>query len=607
MDKGDNMENGKIDTSLLLALTLPASLRNVLTSLYTGYDPETRSWELFIKYHGNLEMRRGEIPFLLEELTGGYGIVFINEGDIMEFSRLEEVDYIEQPKQVWLNLNFEREEICLNPLQETSGVIDENTSLINDSKGLYGEGVLVAIIDSSIDYTHMDFRNGDGSTRILSLWDQTIDSQTMNKEDSEFFYAPPAGFSIGTVFTEEMINAALAQPAMQERRQIVPSVDVSGHGTHVAGIACGNGRQSNGRYRGVAPLSNILVVKLGDIEGVSFPRTTRMIEGVEYAVRFAEELGMPVAINLSFGNNYGSHTGNDMTTSYLDNVALRWKSSICTGTGNEGNTGRHAEGILVQGTEQEVSLSIAAGETSMNVQLWKEYQDNFVVEIISPNNQKMTLRNNENRIMLERFGESVLAINYGTPSPFQLLQEIYIEWIPLETYISSGIWKFRLIPEKIKAGRYDFWLPAGGYIQSATRFFQPSVNTTLTVPATASRFISVGAYNGNTGQIAPFSGRGFTRNNQVKPDLVAPGVDILSTAPNNSYTMRSGTSMATPFVTGSAALLLEWGIIKGNDPYLYGENLKAHLIRGAKSIANERIPSERQGWGTLCVTESLRE
>lgn len=250
-------------------------------------------------------------------------------------------------------------------------------------------------------------------------------------------------------------------------------------------------------------------------------------------------------------------------------------------------------------------MAIATAETSVNVQLWKAYQDSFSVEIIAPDNQRLRLENNENRVMLERFGESVLAINYGTPSPFQLLQEIYMEWIPLENYIPSGIWRFRLIPEKIKAGRYDLWLPAGNYVQSSTRFLRPSPNTTLTIPSTTNRFITVGAYNGNNGQIAPFSGRGYTRNNQIKPDVVAPGVDIMSAAPNNSYTMRSGTSMAAPFVTGSAALLLEWGIVRGNDPYLYGENLKAHLIRGAQPLLNEEVPSERQGWGAVCVAESM--
>lgn len=598
------MENGKIDTSLFLALTLPESLRNKTTSLFTGYNAETRSWELFVKYHGNLASKKEEIMFELEELTGGYGIVFIKEDRIMEFSRLEEVDYIEQPKRVWLTLNQGTAEICLNSLQRTAGVIDENTSL-GDTRSLYGEGILVAIIDSSIDYAHPDFRNEDGSTRILSLWDQTINSETLNSEESEFFYTPPEGFTIGTVFTEEMINTALAQINIQERRKIVPSVDISGHGTHVAGIACGNGRQSDGRYRGVAPLSDILVVKLGDLEGVSFPRTTRMMEGVEYAVRFAEERGMPIAINLSFGNSYGSHSGIDMVASYLDSIATRWKSSICTGTGNDGNTARHAEGILKKREEEEISMAISVAESSVNVQLWKAYQDSFAVEIISPSNQIIRLNNNENRVILERFGECILAINYGTPSPFQLLQEIYMEWIPLETYIPSGIWKFRLIPDEIKAGRYDFWLPSGNYVHATTRFLQPSSSTTLTIPSTTNRFISVGAYNGNNGQIAPFSGRGYTRTEQVKPDIVAPGVDIMSASPNNSYAIRSGTSMATPFVTGSAALLMEWGIIKGNNPYLYGENLKAHLIRGAEPLRNEDVPSERQGWGALCVSNSL--
>lgn len=605
MFKRENMENGKIDTSLWLALSLPQSLRNQASSLYTGYNVLLRSWELFIKYHGDLNARRKEIPFVLEELTGGFGIIFIEENRIMEFTRLEEVDYIEQPKRVWLTLNQGRAEICLNSLQRTSGVIDETVNLVGSNRKLYGEGVLVAIIDSSIDYTHPDFRNGDGSTRILALWDQTIESETLNNENASFVYAPPEGFSIGTLFTEEMINTALEQSNGEERRKIVPSVDISGHGTHVAGIACGNGRQSNGRYRGVAPLSNILVVKLGDLEGVSFPRTTRMIEGVEYAIQFAEQRGMPIAVNLSFGNSYGSHSGNDMVASYLDGIATRWKSSICTGTGNDGNTARHAEGILKEGEEQEISMAISVAESSVNVQLWKEYQDSFDVEIISPDNHKIWLRNNEDRVLIEEVGDCILAINYGTPSPFQLLQEIYMEWIPLETYIPSGIWRFRLIPSEIKAGRYDFWLPSGNYVQSSTRFLKPSSSTTLTIPSTTNRFISVGAYNGNNGQIAAFSGRGYTRINQIKPDIVAPGVDIMSASPNNSYAIRSGTSMAAPFVTGSAALLLEWGIVKENNPYLYGENLKAHLIRGAKPLPNEDIPSQRQGWGALCVADSL--
>lgn len=154
--------------------------------------------------------------------------------------------------------------------------------------GLTGKGVLLAIIDSGIDYTHPDFRNADGTTRLLALWDQTIEGM------------PPKGYRIGTEFTREELNQSL-------RENRVLSRDLSGHGTAVAGIAAGNGRASKGKYRGVAPESELLVVKLGIPRPDSFPRTTELIQGVDYAVRKALELSMPLVINLSFGNTYGSH------------------------------------------------------------------------------------------------------------------------------------------------------------------------------------------------------------------------------------------------------------------------------------------------------------
>ncbi|MBQ3601121.1 MAG: S8 family serine peptidase [Lachnospiraceae bacterium] len=572
------MESGKIDPGFMLALTLPEELRNDLGSLENGFNRENRQWEMLVKYHGNLAMEQEKIPFRLEELSNGFGIVFINEDDIMEFATLPQIDYIEQPKRVWFSVNEGVAESCISTLQRNDrDIFSENLEMIG-RENLYGKGVLIAIIDSSIDYRHPDFRNLDGSTRIMALWDQTISSEELNKQDSSFLYAPPEGFYLGTLFTEEMINMALQQENVQEQRKIVPTVDYSGHGTHVAGIACGNGRVNDGRYRGVAPLSSILVVKLGDLEGVSFPRTTRLLEAIEFSIRFGEERGMPVVVNLSFGNNYGPHTGQDIVSEYINQIALRWKNNICVGTGNEGNTGRHVEGKLETGTEKEIELVIAGVETGFNVQIWKNYQDDFDIEIISPNNQSIILQNNENRILFESFGNTILAINYGTPSPFQILQEIYIEWIPREEYILSGIWRFRLLGKNIKAGRYDFWLPAGNLIQAQTKFLRPSPETTLTIPSAANRVISVGAYNGNTEELAPFSGRGFTRNNQIKPDIVAPGVDIMSTAPNNSYAIRSGTSMATPFVSGSVALLMEWGAgviirlgkVRINVPWLNG-------------------------------------
>ena len=179
--------------------------------------------------------------------------------------------------------------------------------------------------------------------------------------------------------------------------------------------------------------------------------------------------------------------------------------------------------------------------------------------------------------------------------------------MPVADYIDSGVWRFELIPHRIVQGNYNLWLPSQAVLSAGTGFLYPSEEITLTIPSTASRVITVSAYDAYSMQLADFSGRGYTREtNQIKPDLAAPGVNITSCAPGGGYVTASGTSMATPFVTGGAALLMQWGIIDGNDPFLYGEKLKAYLIKGARHIeAVTEYPNPEIGWGTLCVADSL--
>jgi subtilisin family serine protease len=379
------------------------------------------------------------------------------------------------------------------------------------------------------------------------------------------------------------------------------------HFTHVTGIAAGNGRASNGLYRGVASLSELVIVKLGTSVGDSFPRTTQLMQGMDFVVRYAIERGMPIAVNISFGNNYGSHTGRTLLESFVNDIANLWKNNIVIGTGNEGAAGNHAQGILTMGRTQVVELAVSEFEFSLNMQIWKNYYDHFDITIIAPNGTRVGPI--PRRLGTQQFtiGQTEILLYYGDPTPYNPQQEIYIEMIPTNRYINSGIWRFELVPRRIVTGNYDIWLPAGGIKNPATRFLTSSEFTTLTVPSTAYRAITVGAYNAYTDSYAPFSGRGYTRNLEIKPDLVAPGVDINSCAPGGGYAIRSGTSMATPFVTGSAALLMQWGIVQNNDPFLYGEKLKAYLINGARPLRIESVyPNRTLGYGTLCLENTFR-
>ena len=292
--------------------------------------------------------------------------------------------------------------------------------------------------------------------------------------------------------------------------------------------------------------------------------------------------------------------------SYLDGVSDFGRSVICVGTGNEGNGALHTSGKLSEGEKQEVALNVASYEPTLNVQFWKQYIDEMEVTLIHPNGQNVGPF--QEILGPQRFtvGTTEILLYYGKPAPFSLSQELYIEFIPKNQYVDSGTWKIRLIPGKIVDGSYDLWLPGGGVLNSDTRFLFPTPETTLTIPSTARKVISVGAYDSRYLSYADFSGRGYTRvTREVKPDIVAPGVNIQTTAPGGGYAVQTGTSFATPFVTGAAALLMEWGIVRGEDSFLYGEKVKAYLRRGARRMTGGEYPNERVGYGVLCVRDSI--
>lgn len=292
---------------------------------------------------------------------------------------------------------------------------------------------------------------------------------------------------------------------------------------------------------------------------------------------------------------------------YLDTVAALGRNVICVGTGNEGTQATHTSGVLTEGTTEPVSLGIGQYQTGMNVQIWKSYVDEVDIAIVSPTGQMIEPVSQLQGLQRFSMGNTDILLYYGEPSPYSISQEIYVDMIPKNSYIDSGIWLIRLVPRRIVQGNYQMWLPGGNTLTADTRFYLPNPAVTITIPATASKVISVGAYNSRQMTYADFSGRGYGALAQtVKPDLAAPGVDIMTTEVGGGYATVTGTSFATPFVTGAAALLMEWGIVRGNDLYLYGEKVKAYLRRGAKQLPGYGPwPNPRLGYGVLCLRDSF--
>ena len=602
------MNSQKLENILNLSLDSSMEEREKSRTLNVGFDREDKTWELIVKFHGDISRLESE-GIKVEILLAGYAIVTIPENLIPALTALDEIEYVEKPKDLLYSVYDAKQQSCFPPVGSfyADGPASGNGNLT-------GRGCIVAVLDSGIDYTLPDFRNSMGS-RILYLWDQSL------IPDPERGFYPPEGYSLGVEFTQEQINQAL-EAGEEEGFRLVPSIDVSGHGTAVAAIAAGS--NTNARYTGAAPGAALLIVKLGQAGSGSYPRTTQLMRGLSYALGKAQALGMPLAVNLSFGNSYGAHDGSSLLERFLDNASEVWKNVICAGSGNEGAAAGHASGRLPGGRttggggtgqtagRQSVELAVGNYERTINVQLWKNFADSFRIILQAPSGRQAVVPMDQPGKTQLTIEQTQILIFVGEPSPYSVNQEIYFDFLPVETYINAGVWVFLLDPVNLLTGEYQLYLPGQAVRSEDTRFFAPTPELTLTIPSTAGKLITVGAIQGVYDAYADFSGRGVLSLEEMpgfpntKPDIAAPGVNIVAARAGGGYESYTGTSFATPLVTGAAALMMEWGIVRGNDAYMYGEKLKAFLRRGARNVRGERTyPNDRTGYGALCVSDSL--
>lgn len=499
-----------------------------------------------------------------ENLGYGFGIVNIDVDKLDELAKNRSIQYIELPKSLYTTDSSSNRASCVPQTRDTF-----NTE---------GEGVLVGFIDSGIDYTHPAFRNDDGTTRI------------------EYIYDLSEG---GTIYNKAKIDEALKS---SNPSTIVPSYDQTEHGTHVAGIACAGGR-INKNYYGVAPKSSIAMVK--STRG-SFALSTNIMRGLKFLLDKSKELKMPLVVNISLSTNDGAHNGTSLLEQYISIVSTLERITICIAAGNEGSAAHHVGGEL-RG-EKEISINVADDERSLVINLYTAVLQDISMRITSPTGDTsgyVPIREGyvEGNVGADRYG----ILSTGA-KPFDIIGEVVLFLNPREEYLLSGQWKIVLRVDNNYIGPFDMWLPILEGLNIRTKFLQPTVTNTLGIPATVSNIIAVGSYNYINNNISTFSGRGRpTISAPIRPDVVAPGENITSVAPNRGFDTRTGTSMATPHVSGIAALLMEWGIVKNNDPYLFGERLKYYLVRGAKrSRTDIMYPDVSWGYGEVCAYQSFQ-
>ena len=488
-------------------------------------------------------------------------------------------------------------------LMDTSAVEATGALRLQRVRGtsLTGNGVIVGFIDTGIDYTNDIFKNVTGRTRILSIWDQSDQSGTH-----------PQGIEFGSEYTREDIGRALQS---ENPYSIVPTKDTQGHGTFMAGVACGSEDVEN-NFIGAANESQIAVVKLKKAK--KYLRDFYLIEenvqdvyqendimqAVTYLRNLSRRESKPLVLVLGLGTGSGQRSGGSALSQQLNDLGEMIGCCVVTCAGNEGNARLHYKGSVLNKEYEDVELRVGEGTNGFTMELWGNSPDIISVAFISPSGEmisRIPARVGQSDTVEFLLEKSKIDISYSLVEAGGGVELIFMRFIDP----TPGVWIIRVYGNNILEGDYNIWLPIKQFIDKETYFLKPNPDITLTVPSTTQATITVAAYDNMTNALFTDSSRGFTRTNEIKPDITAPGVNVYGPGINNNYVRKSGTSVAAALVAGNCAQLMQWGIVEKNETQMKTNYIKNFLIRGAIRDRNIVYPSKEWGYGKVNVYEAF--
>lgn len=473
---------------------------------------------------------------------------------------------------------------------------------LDNPLSLFGNGVLVGLVDTGIDYLNPEFMFKNGETRIHRIWDQTLPTDTTNQN-----------VPFGVEYTKEQItNAINASKSGGNPYDIVNSKDTIGHGTSMAGVIGATGVNSN--LQGAAPNCEFAVVKLAPYinpplktrENLPIFDLTSISSAITYLVNYALNINTPMVVYIPLGSNLGNHNGEGILEDIIDTLSINRGIVMVTGSGNQANKGYHTSGMLSNpGDFDNVQLYISPEQKNLLLEFWISEPHKLSLSILSPSGESTgvipsTLNSQDTNTFI--FEQTTAKISYSIPE--QLSGDELIT-VFLDN-IQSGTWTFKLNADYTLNGVFNAWIPQEGITVGNTQFLSPIPYNTVTSPGTSKYIITVACYNQNNDNIVISSGTSSLNNIINVLDLAAGGVNVQTIGANNTISIVNGTSVSAAVVAGACALLLEWGIINGNDPNIYSQSIKYYLTGGTRKRSGDVYPNPQWGFGILDMIKVFR-